>query len=155
MSSPLPVPHVPRSVYERAVLFDTSALEAVADPRDKYHEKAEQCLLQLKVSGYPFYITTLTIAETHRRLLYKRHLGNLPALFFLEGVYDGSMNIVRPIKKDELQAIEYIKQFQDQSITLTDAINMAVMNRLGLRQVFSFDWHFTLLGFQIVPTYPT
>jgi len=143
---------VPRSIYERAVLFDTCALEAIADPRDQYHEVATQCLAQLRPLGYPFYVTTLTIAETHRRLLYKPYLGNLPALRFLEGVYDGSINIVRPLEEDELQAMEYIRRFKDQKLTLYDTVSMAVMNRLGLRKVLSFDWHFTLLGFQVIPS---
>jgi predicted nucleic acid-binding protein len=145
----LPVPH---SIYERAVLFDTSGLEAIADPRDKYHEAAAQCLAELRGLAYPFYVTTLTIAETHRRLLYKPRLGILPALSFLESVYDGSTNIVRPLKEDEQQALEYIKRFDDQKLTFTDTISMAVMNRLGLRKVFSFDWHFTILGFQVIPS---
>lgn len=142
---------VPRSIYERAVLFDTCALEAIADPRDKYHKAATQCLAELKQLAYPFYVTTLTIAETHRRLLYKPHLGILAALRFLESMYDGSSNIVRSLEEDELQAMEYIKRFDDQTLTFTDTTNMAVMNRLGLRKVFSFDWHFTLLGFQVIP----
>jgi predicted nucleic acid-binding protein len=142
---------VPRSIYERAVLFDTCALEAIADPRDKYHGPASQCLSEFRRLAYPFYVTTLTIAETHRRLLYKPHLGILSALRFLEGVYDGSTNIVRPLEEDELQAVQYIKRFKDHKLTITDTISMAVMKRLGLRKVFSFDWHFTLLGFQVTP----
>jgi len=148
MRTVLPVPH---SMYERAVLFDTCALEAIADPRDKYHGAASQCLSEFRRLAYPFYVTTLTIAETHRRLLYKPHLGFLSALRFLEGVYDGSTNIVRLLEEDELQAVQYIKRFKDHKLTITDTISMAVMKRLGLRKVFSFDWHFTLLGFQVIP----
>ena len=142
---------VPRSIYERAVLFDTCALEGIGDPKDKYHKAAVQCLAELRQRAYPFYVTTLTIAETQRRLLYKPHLGILPALHFLKSVYDGSTNIVRPLEEDELRAIEYIERFGDQTLTFTDTISMAVMNRLGLRKIFSFDWHFTLLGFQVIP----
>jgi len=146
-----PVLPVPRTRYERAVLFDTSALEAIADPRDQYHEAAAQCLAGLRELAYPFYVTTLTIAEAHRRLLYKPRLGILPALHFLEGMYDGSTNIVRPLEEDDLQAMEYIRRFKDQKLTFYDTVSMAVMNRLGLRKIFSFDWHFTLLGFQVIP----
>ncbi len=146
-----PVLPVPRSIYERAVLFDTCALEAIADPRDKYHEAAARCLAGLRWLAYPFYVTTLTIAETHRRLLYKPRLGILPALHFLEGMYDGFADVVRPLEEDELRAMEYIERFGDQTLTFTDTVSMAVMNRLGLRKVFSFDWHFTLLGFQVIP----
>jgi hypothetical protein len=147
----MPVLPVPRSIYERAVLFDTGALEAIADPRDQYHDEAAICLAELKELAYPFYVTTLTIAETHRRVLYKPHLGILPALRFLEGIFNDSTNIVRPTEEDERQAVEYIKRFDDQDITFTDAISMAAMKRFGLRKAFAFDWHFTLLGFQVIP----
>ena len=142
---------VPRSIYERAVLLDTCALEAIADPRDQYHKEAARCLAELKELAYPFYVTIPTIVETHRRLLYKPYLGILPALRFLESIYDGSTNIIRPLEEDEMQAMKYIKRFEDQELTFTDTISMAVMNRLGLRKIFSFDWHFTLLGFQVIP----
>jgi predicted nucleic acid-binding protein len=49
--------------------------------------------------------------------------------------------------------MEYVKRFSDQKLTFTDTVNMAVMRRLGLRKVFSFDWHFGLLGFQVIPSF--
>jgi uncharacterized protein len=148
MPSALPVP---QSIYERAVLFDTCALEGITDPRDQFHRSATSCLAELRDLAYPFYVTSVTIAETHRRILYKRHLGILPALDFLERTLNSSINIIRPTEEDEQQALQYIRRFDDQNLTFTDAISMAVMKRLGLRKVFSFDWHFTLLGFIVIP----
>ena len=148
MESSLPVP---RTIYERAVLLDTSALEAIIDQRDQYHKNAVRCLHELFDLSYPLYVTTLTISETHRRLLYKPQLDDSKAFQFLESRYDGSVNIVRPLEEDETGAIKYIGRFKDQKVTFADAISMAVMIRLGLRKIFSFDWHFTLLGFQIIP----
>jgi predicted nucleic acid-binding protein len=148
MKISLPVPH---SIYERAVLLDTSALEAIIDARDRCNKDAIQCLIELRNISYPIYITNLTIAETHRRLLYKPHFDNRLALSFLVNIYDGSVNIVRATEADELKAIGYIERFGDQKLTLTDAVSMAVMIRLRMRKIFSFDWHFRLLGFQIIP----
>jgi predicted nucleic acid-binding protein len=150
MNLALPVPH---SIYERAVLFDSSALKAILDPADQYHQEATQCLTSLRELAYPLFATNLTIAETHRRLLYKPRLGGRQAFDLLEAIYDGSTNIIRPLVEDEIQAIEYIKRFEDQTLSFTDAVNMAVMVRMGLRNVFSFDWHFTLLGFLVLPRY--
>jgi predicted nucleic acid-binding protein len=44
-----------------------------------------------------------------------------------------------------------LHKYSDKDLTYTDAINMAVMIRIGLKNVFAFDWHFTLLGFQVFP----
>jgi predicted nucleic acid-binding protein len=144
---------VPRSIHERAILLDTGAVEAIVDPKDQYHQPAVQCRAVLLELACPLYITTLTIAETHRRLLYKPHLGHRQALNFLEDIYSGSTNIVRSLGEDELRAKEYVSRFADQKLTFTDTVNMAVMRRIGLRKVFSFDWHFRLLGFQVVPPF--
>lgn len=148
MDSLLPVP---RTIYERAVLFDTGALEAITDRRDQYHQQAIECLFMLRRLSYPLYVTTLTISETYRRLLYKPYVHKQRAFSFLDYIYDGSVNIERPTEEDEVKAIGYVRRFYDQDITFTDAISMAIMIRLGIRKVFSFDRHFALLGFQIIP----
>jgi predicted nucleic acid-binding protein len=148
MKISLPVPH---TIYERAVLLDTSALEAIVDKQDAHNKEATQCLFRLRDLSYPLYITNLTIAETHRRLLYKPQFDNRLSFSFLENIYDGSVNIIRVAEADEVRAISYIERFKDQKLTVTDAVSMAVMIRLGLRKIFSFDWHFTLLGFEIIP----
>lgn len=142
---------VPQSIYERAVLFDTCALLAIFDPRDQYRGDALLLFRKLIKHSYPLYITSQTIAETQRRILYTSHLGYPKAINFLEFIYDESINIIRPSEQDELQAIEYIRRYNDQSLSLTDAINMAVMKRMGIMRVFTFDRHFTLLGFQAIP----
>ena len=142
---------VPRSLYQRAVLLDTGAWVAIADVRDQYHRPAARCLVKLRELAYPLYVTVLSIAETYRLLLYKRHLGYAHARRFLESIYDGSVNIIRATEQDEQRAIVYIERYKDQRITFTDAINMAAMSRKGLGKVFSFDQHFRLLGFQTIP----
>jgi len=144
---------VPKSLYEQAILLDTGAVEALADSKDQYHQSAVHCRADLLELTYPLFITTLTIAEAHRRLLYKAHLGHRQALNFLDDIYGGSVHIIRPFAEDELQAREYIRRFSDQKLTFTDTVNMAVMRRIGLLKVFSFDWHFGLLGFQVIPPF--
>lgn len=130
-----PMPPFPQSIFDRSVLFDTCALEAIFDSRDQYHLQAADCLKGL--SGQPpnfFYVTILTIAETHRRLRYKSTIGYDQALRFLISMYDGSMNIIRPGEEDEREAMELIERYQDQDLSFTDVVNMAVMKRLGIRK---------------------
>jgi predicted nucleic acid-binding protein len=142
---------IPQTIYERAVLFDTCALEAIMDERDQRYEQAIGCLNELKEIRYPFYITTYTICETHRRLLYKSGLGYPIAKKFLDEIYGGFTNIIRPHEEDEMQAKEFIERFEEEKLSFTDAISMAVMKRKGLKKVFTFDWHFTLIGFEVIP----
>jgi predicted nucleic acid-binding protein len=148
MTSLLPVPS---SIYERAVLFDSSAFVSIIDRNDRNHVSAKECLVELRRLKYPLYVTTLTISESHRRILQIGNIDRTEIVSFLEGIYDGSFNIIRPTIEDDLRAIGYIRRFADQLLTLTDTVSMAVMARLGLRKVFAYDWHFGILGFQIIP----
>jgi predicted nucleic acid-binding protein len=135
-------------------LFDTGAWEGLLDKTDQNHQAALQCFEKLRAQAPSyFYCTTLTIAETHRRLLHKKRLGYRTAQEFLEKVFNGNTNVIRSVEEDEKVAIELLKRFYDQKLTFTDAISMAVMKRIGILNVFTFDRHFYLLGFQIIPSF--
>jgi predicted nucleic acid-binding protein len=127
-------------------------LDPLVDTRDKYHQKAVKFLSELKPLRLPFYVSILIIAETYRQLIYRPYLNKEKALDFLTSIYDGTTNILYPCEQDEKQALEYIKRFRDIDLTFTDAITMAIMYRVGVRRIFCFDWHFSLLGLQIVPS---
>lgn len=149
MESVLPIPS---SIFERAVLFDTSALVAIADQRDKYHQEAYKCFADIVGRRYPLYVTTLTIAETHRQILHRPALGYPKALDFLTSIFDGDTNILVFNQEDQRKAIELIKKFDDQELTFTDAMSMSVMIRMGLKKAFTFDRHFELPRiFEIIP----
>lgn len=140
---------VPRDFFERAILIDCSALYAMQDQRDAHHGDAVTCLTQVQVSGFPVFLSTGTIYETHRLTLFKLGVG--VALRFLESVYDGSVNIERIREEDERDARQLLRRFSDQEISYADAINFAIMKRMGIRKAFAFDWHYRLLGFVTVP----
>ena len=129
-----------RSVFERAVLIDTSALYALADEKDDRHDQSTQCLRLIAQFHLPVWVTNFIIAETHRLILH--NLGITMGLSFLENIYDGSITVERAFEIDEQQATNYLRRFADQSISYTDATSYAIMKRLGIGKAFSFDWHF-------------
>ena len=128
------------TLYARAVLLDTGAFLALADPQDVDHAIAEGCLSRIAELRLPAVVTVPTVYESHRRLLHS--IGEMQGRRFLERVFDGSVNIVRTTGDDEQQAISLIDRYKSLELTLTDAANMAVMTRLQIGAVFSFDRHF-------------
>ena len=136
---------------DKAILIDTCALIAISNPRDKYHTEASECLQQIAEVHYPIYITIPTIHETHRKILFDQ--GQAVGQQFLVSVFDGSLNIERTIAEDEEYAISLISKYTDQTLTLTDAVSMAVMVRLRIATVFSFDSHFLQVGFNRIPPF--
>jgi len=147
------VHRVSHSLFERAIFIDSSALYALQDSRDAHHYEAVVCLDQLKLRALPVSLSTGTIYETYRLTLFR--LGVELSLRFLEAVYDAvpdrSLNIERISEQDERGAREFLYRFSDQKITYIDAINFAMMKRMGIDKAFAFDWHYRLLGFVTVP----
>ena len=138
-------------VYSRATLLDSSALVALLDPRETRHSDVQQQLSALLSSADALFVSSFVIAETYRRLLYKRNVSKDVPLGFICDVFSGSFNVVRPIEDDETEAVGILKRFRDQQLSFTDAVSMAIMKRLGLLKVLTLDWHFTLMGFETIP----
>jgi predicted nucleic acid-binding protein len=140
---------IPRSIYTQAILIDTSALYALADKKDQYHIEASSCLQSIAQKHYPVWVTNCTIIETHRRIL--QGLGIGKGVVFLDYIYSSGISVVRAQVEDEDQAKDYIHRYKDQDLTYYDAISFAVMKRMGIGSAFTFDRHFTILGFNKIP----
>lgn len=147
--SPLPIG---KSLYSRAVLIDTGVLKALANPKEiSKREQAIACLNRIKDHRLPIFISLPTIYESHRRFLFD--YGQIVAERFLEEIYDGSIKVVRTVEEDEQEAIRLIRRYSDLKLTMTDAVNMAVMIRLGIAVSFSFDRHYLQAGFIRIPPF--
>ncbi len=140
-----------KRLYAKAVLIDTGALLALADSKDTHHLAASECLKSIAKHHLPVFISLPTIYEAQRRILFD--LGQQVATQFLDQIYDGTLNIEQTLSKDEQEARALIKKYASLKLTLTDAANMAVMIRLGVAMVFSFDRHFLQAGFIRIPPF--
>jgi predicted nucleic acid-binding protein len=138
-----------KSIYSRAVVIDTGALLALANSADIHHTEGDECLGAIAELRLPLYLSVPTIYETHRRMLFD--LGQVAANRFLESVYDGTINILRTEDQDEQAGRALMDRHAALKLTLTDAVNMAIMSRVGIGAAFSFDRHFLQAGFIRVP----
>jgi len=139
------------NLYSRAVLVDTGALFAIANKADRFHQMAVDCLKLISNHRLPVFISLPTIYETQRKILFE--CGHDRSLEFLRSMFDGSVNVERTEMEDVKSAINIIEKYQDSGLTLTDAANMAVMLRLQIGVIFSFDKHFLQIGFIRVPPF--
>lgn len=144
-------PPVGRTLYSKAVLLDSSAFLALANPQDVHHEESRECLTLIASHRLPVFVTLPTVHETHRRFLHD--FGRHAAQHFLGEIFDGSVTIVRTIEEDEAEARRLIGRYAALSLTLTDAASMAVMARFRIAAAFSFDRHFLLAGFIRIPPF--
>jgi len=137
-----------KTIYERAYLIDTCSLISFYDRGDQNHNLTRDFLSSLQSEKIPIIINNLIVAETYRRLLYD--LNRSIAISFIEELTP-FFKSVEIEQNDILSAMKIIKKLDDQEITLTDAVSMAIMKKYHILKAFSYDFHFTLLGFIIEP----
>lgn len=68
-------------------------------------------------------------------------------------IYDSQLVLIeRSHENDERIALAFFQKYADQKVSFTDCISFAMMKRLQIKQVFTFDYHFSLAGFNIFPS---
>jgi predicted nucleic acid-binding protein len=121
----------------RAVLADTGPLYAAADPEDRYHERAVQELRRLDRQQREVMVAYPILLEAYSLILFR--LGRNAASDWLTDMADAVL--VNPTPEDYRQAGTRVRTFEDQAITLFDAVAAATAARLGL-EVWTYDHHF-------------
>ena len=139
------------SIYSHAVLVDTGAFLALENPREDRHQVAKDCLDEIERHHLPLIVSLPTIFESYSRILYV--VGERKARIFLHNIYDGSLNITRTTVEDEVAAMVMLEKFADPDISFVDAVNMALMIRLGIQVCFTFDHHFLRAGRTMIPPF--
>jgi predicted nucleic acid-binding protein len=124
---------------------DTSALIAFVDQSDSHHQ-----LFRRLFSDPPELITsTLVVAEGHGWFL-KRY-DRTRALQFLALIEDLEPLRMVPVGPDEfIGAVQILRKFSDQDLSLTDAVGLHLMKARRVRSCWSTDFHLGLTGVPLV-----
>lgn len=125
------------------VIVDTSAIYALIDRSDEFHQKAKQIVKELSLKRVDLILTNFVLAETHALILSR--LGHELAREWIKNLI---WTIEHVNRDDEKRAREIIINFQDKTFSYIDASTFAVMERLKIDSAFSFDNHFTQYGWQ-------
>jgi predicted nucleic acid-binding protein len=131
-----------------AVFVDSSAFLAFASIRDENHALAGRIQSRLEASGVHLVTTTYVLAELHALALARR--GPRFALDLLERIEQGETLVIRVRDEDWQAARSILRRYDDKSFSFTDALSFAAMDRLGIRDAFTFDRHFWQYGFRVL-----
>jgi len=142
---------IPLSIREKIIFVDTSAHYALIDESDNNFRTAKNFIEFAEKNYISFFTSNFVVAETHALILKKSALGYKVAKKFLEEMRRNNKLPERITTKDEERAFEIITKYSDKDFTCTDATSFALMERLGVTRVFTFDSHFSQYGFQKVP----
>ncbi len=127
------------------VLADTGPLYAAADPADSLHERSLQEQTRLEAESLRAVVSYATLQEAHALVL--RKLGPAQAQTFLRDLLRTTVFVV-PIEEDHKKAVGRVLRYPDQDISLIDAVNAEVADRLGVA-VWTYDHHFDVMGSRV------
>ncbi|HEV7529103.1 MAG TPA: PIN domain-containing protein [Solirubrobacteraceae bacterium] len=123
------------------LFVDTSAFYAAADSHDRYHERATVLL-----GGADGLVTTDHVLVESWRLM--RDRGGPESAERFWGGLRGGHAVVESVLSADLDAAWRIGEvFPDQGFSIVDRTSFAVMERLGLTSVATFDEHFSIYRF--------
>lgn len=133
------------------VFVDTAAWLAFFLRRDQYHALALSAFEELRGRRSELFVTDLVVAELHVHLV----RGFTPGVAAAYLTQVKSDPLVREVYVDEeLQRaalVDWLLRFEDQPFSFTDAVSFAAMRARGIRAAFTFDRHFAVAGFDVVP----
>jgi predicted nucleic acid-binding protein len=127
------------------VFADSGPLLAAVDGDDQYHARAQAELAHLRRDGIGVVVAGSTLLETYTLVL--RRLSIVTAHRWLAEIRRDSLLVV-PTEADFDDAAEWLRRYDDQPLTLFDAV-LAVLSRRSGVAVWTYDHHFDLMGLSV------
>src|SRR5206468_50356 len=126
------------------LFIDTGPLVARTYRPDPRHRESVDVFRRISDRTLPYrllFTSNYVVDETLTRLLYEAgHPAAVQGLHLLRG--STVLRIVHVTQDDEQRADEIFLKYTDHRISYTDCTSVAVMERLGIDTVFSFDRDF-------------
>jgi predicted nucleic acid-binding protein len=137
----------------QAVFVDTSAWYALVDAGDNFHTPATAAYARLLKTQSMLVTTNLILAESHALIL--RWVNQTAALEFLARVRKSAqVDIVYATAELDAWAEVLLHQYNDHDFSLTDAVSFITMRARQITDAFTFDHHFRVAGFTLLPPAP-
>jgi predicted nucleic acid-binding protein len=132
------------------IFIDTGAFLARYLRKDQHHYSAIAVWEKLGSNRENCITSNFVLDETFTLL--GRWAGHGFAVQRAKNIYASqAFTICRPNKEDEIKALQFFSKYADPHVSFTDCISFVLMKRERINRVFSFDRHFQLAGFHLIP----
>ncbi len=140
-----------KRVKREEIYMDTTALIALANKKDKNHEKAVKFLKSKLKEGAIFVIGRPVFAEFLSGA--SKIIGKKKAIELYEAYTKSEfVRIEKENEEDWKKAWKIFLKYDDQDgMDVIDCLSFAIMERLGLKKAFTFDKDFEIYGFSKLP----
>lgn len=120
------------------ILVDSDAFVGLLIKKDSHHNESSKLFSEIAARGLPIITTSFVIAETATVLSHR--IGQELARIFLDDVVtEGKFPTVFVTESLQQQAIEIFKKQNNKGISMTDCVNVAVMQQIQTVTIFSYD----------------
>ena len=130
------------------VFLDTGAFLARWLPRDARHREAAVTWERLR--GRALYTSNHVLDETFtllaRRATYPFAVARAESIFA-----SSALEILYTTREDEIEALRLFSKYADHRISFTDCVSFVLMKRFRIATAFTFDRHFALAGWRVIP----
>lgn len=131
------------------VFIDTSFFKGLIDEKDEFHAASLKVWDKVKEEKVQLVTTNYVLDETFTLIRKRRGLDKAKELRDFLVQVGPQIKIIRVFSADDANAWDwFIKDWSD--LSFTDCVSFAVMKRLDLKKVLTFDNHFSRAGFEIV-----
>lgn len=129
------------------VFVDTSMFKALVDEKDDFHKQAVEIWQDLQQKKVSLITSNYVLTEAFTLIKFRR--GRLVVDEFRKNLASQyEVKIIRVTVADEAKAWDFF--LEDWSkLSFTDCVSFALMKRLEITYVATFDDHFQRAGFQI------
>ena len=132
-----------------SAFVDSGAWIALALSRDPLHPQAREQWDVLHGSGAKLHTSIPVVIETFTFL--ERNANRDVALAWKESIYEPRTVTILPCDLRDLdQSWEYFRRADLHKLSAVDATSFAIMKRSRIRLAFTFDHHFSVVGFRLV-----
>jgi predicted nucleic acid-binding protein len=138
---------MPGTLYDRFALIDTSAVVALHNPGDRFHEQARDFYENSR--DLAWFTLDITAHEAFTRIRYDVDLELACSAFsFLRR---SPFRILSSDRADEDLAAAKARQFHEHRLSFHDVLCTVSMTKAGIFKIFTFDRDFWILGCQVLP----
>lgn len=120
------------------ILVDSDAFVGLLLEKDAHHERSARLFAEIASQQVPILTTSFVVAETATVLSHR--VGQELARIFLDEVIEqGRFPTVFVTEALQQQAIKIFKMQESRGTSMTDCVNVAIMQQLQISTIFSFD----------------
>ncbi|MBV8208806.1 MAG: PIN domain-containing protein [Burkholderiaceae bacterium] len=133
--------------HGESVFVDSGAWIALALARDPFHARGREQWEILRAAGARLYTSVPVVIETFTFL--DRNANRDVALAWQDSIYRTRAAKILPCELRDLEdSWEYFRRADLHRLSAVDATSFAIMRRSRIRIAFTFDHHFSAVGFR-------